>query len=530
MFFDFLRAWQMAASVTAMLTDFYQITIALGYFHQGRQDEPACFDLFYRTQPFKGSFAIFAGLAEAIEFVSTFKFSDADLAYIAQNLPGAPPTFIEYLKNIDMKKVKITAFREGAVVFPREPLLRVEGPIAYCQLLETPLLNAINFPTLMTTNALRFRLHAKDAVLMEFGLRRAQGPHGAMAASRYSFIGGFNGTSNVLAGQKYGIPISGTVAHSFIMSFSSLSQLKTRTIPHAQTGALIDLWEIAKRVLQEGGVHSTESELISFVAQAQTFPGNFLALVDSYDTLKSGIPNFLAVCYALDKAGYRGKGVRLDSGDLAELSKAVRKMYIDFANKYKIEYIKNLIICASNDINEEELIRLARENHECNSFGIGTHLVTCQKQPALGGVYKLVEISGVPRVKVSNSLDKSSLPAKKLAFRLYDASGKEAADLLTEESEGIPAPGRIPGVVVYPTSGAEVVIDAARVEPLLVPAWDGGVAHVDDITTVRQRVLQARTSFNRDVLTVDRQKLYTVLVSKQLFRTLSALTKELMPA
>jgi nicotinate phosphoribosyltransferase len=516
-----------------MLTDFYQITIAMGYFHQGRQDEPACFDLFYRTQPFKGSFAIFAGLEEAIEFVSTFKFSEPELTYIAANLPNAPPSFIQYLREIDMKKVTITAFREGTVVFPREPLLRVEGPLAYCQLLETTLLNSINFPTLMATNALRFRLHAQTAVLLEFGLRRAQGPHGAMAASRYSYIGGFNGTSNVLAGHKYGIPISGTVAHSFVMSFSSLDQLRTTALPHATTGAPIDLWAIGREVLSECGFRSTEAELIAFIAQAQTFPNNFLALVDSYDTLKSGIPNFLAVSYGLEKAGYRGKGVRLDSGDLAELSKGVRQMYIAFGEKYKLEYAKSFIICASNDINEEELIRLAREHHECNSFGIGTHLVTCQKQPALGGVYKLVEIMGTPRVKVSNSIEKSSLPAKKRVYRLYDAAGKQVADLIAEEAEGVPEPGVVKGVQVYPAgagAGAgELSIDVARIEPLLIPAWEGGVAHVDGIPVVRQRVLDQKATFDPQVLAVVEPKLYKVVISQQLFRTLDGLIKELTP-
>jgi nicotinate phosphoribosyltransferase len=313
------------------------------------------------------------------------------------------------------------------------------------------------------------------------------------------------------------------------MSFSSLDQLRTTTLPHATTGEPVDLWALGRQVLSECGFHSTAAELIAFIAQAQTFPGNFLALVDSYDTLKSGIPNFLAVSYGLDKAGYRGKGVRLDSGDLAELSKAVRQMYTAFGEKYKLEYAKNFIICASNDINEEELIRLAREHHECNSFGIGTHLVTCQRQPALGGVYKLVEIAGKPRVKVSNSIEKSSLPAKKQAYRLYDAAGRQVADLLAEEGEGVPGPGIVKGVQVYPAGGGEVVVEAARIETLLTPAWAGGVAHVDEIAAVRQRVLDAKATFDPDVLAVVEPKKYKVIISQQLFRTLDGLIKELTP-
>jgi nicotinate phosphoribosyltransferase len=501
------------------------VTIALGYFREGRQDEHAAFDLFYRTQPFQGTFAVFAGLQEAIQFIMEYKVTEEELVYLRENLPGVPDGFIDYLRNVDLKKLTITAFPEGSIVFPREPLMRVEGPIAYCQLVETPLLNCINFPTLMATNALRFRLHAPQARLMEFGLRRAQGPDGAMSASRYSYIAGFDGTSNVLAGRQYNIPIFGTVAHSFVMSFRSVSQLSSRTLAHAQTGEPIDMWAVAQQYVKENGFRSNEAELVAFVSQAITFPYNFLALVDSYDTLKSGIPNFLAASLALDRAGYRGKGVRLDSGDLGALSKAVRQMFIVFAERYDLEYAKKFIITASNDINEDELIRLAAEGHEINSYGIGTHLVTCQKQPALGGVYKLVEINGVPRVKVSNSVEKSSLPAKKNVFRLYDADGLEVADLLTELPEDV-RPGTVKAFRVYPDAGP-VTVEVAKVVPLLVTVWEGGAAHVDDIPTVRQRVLDARKSFNPAVLAVVNSRPYQVLISERLYITLDALIKAL---
>jgi nicotinate phosphoribosyltransferase len=309
------------------------------------------------------------------------------------------------------------------------------------------------------------------------------------------------------------------------MSFHSVSQLSSRTLAHAQTGEPIDMWAVAQQYVKENGFRSNEAELVAFVSQAITFPYNFLTLVDSYDTLKSGIPNFLAASLALDRAGYRGKGVRLDSGDLGTLSKAVRQMFIVFAERYDLEYAKKFIITASNDINEEELIRLAAEGHEIDSYGIGTHLVTCQKQPALGGVYKLVEINGVPRVKVSNSVEKSSLPAKKNVFRLYDADGLEVADLLTELPEDV-RPGTVKAFRVYPDAGP-VTVEVAKVVPLLVTVWEGGAAHVDDISTVRQRVLDARKSFNPAVLAVVNSRPYQVLISERLYITLDALIKAL---
>ena len=506
----------------AMLTDLYQITITRSYFKEKRHEEPACFDLFYREQPFCGSFAIFAGLEEAITVMKEFRFSDPQLDYL-KSVPGLQmdEAFLEYLRNIDMSKLKITAFPEGSVVFPREPLLRIEGPLGLCQLAETPLLNAINFPTLMTTNAMRFKLRAGNAIVMEFGLRRAQGPDGALSASRYSYVGGFDSTSNVLAGMMYGIPVAGTVAHSFISSFTSLKQLDTTKIAHKETGAPVDLLECAQRALKQMGCETTESELAAFLAQAMSYPNAFMGLVDTYSTLKSGVPNFLAVAYGLHEAGYKAIGVRLDSGDLATLSKQVRQLFVDFSKKFGIEYAAKFNITASDSINEDELERLAREGHEINAFGIGTHLVTCQRQPALGGVYKLVEIMGQPRVKVSNCLDKATLPAKKDILRLYDDTGKEIADLLVMAGETV-EPGEISGFEVYPDS-KPVTVKAAQVKPMLVTAWENGVAHVDSVQQARERVINARKTFNPDIMSVTNDKLYSVMVSKKLHDLLMSL-------
>lgn len=509
--------------MSAALTDFYQFTISLGYFHEGRQDETACFDLFYRKQPFKGSFAIFGGLEECINFIQGYKFTEEELEYIKSNLPGQNDDFIDYLRNMDMKKLKITAIPEGSVVFPREPLLRVEGPIACCQLIETPLLNYINFATLMTTNALRFKLRAGEhKTLMEFGLRRAQGPNGAMSASRYSYLGLFDSTSNVLAGQKYGIPIAGTVAHSFVTSYFDIKQLKTTCIKHAETGEDIDLYKYAQQVLQECGFHSNQNELVSFIAQALVYPNNFLALVDTYDTLKSGIPNFLAVSYGLHKAGYKGKGIRLDSGDNVELSKAVRKMYIEFSQKYNISYAAKYLITASNDINEEELIRINKLGHEIDSFGIGTHLVTCQAQPALGGVYKLVEIDDVPRVKLSESIEKSTIPCKKDLYRCYDENGKAIADILAVSGE-TPKQGKC--FKVFPDA-KEFELKCSEIKPLYIVAWDHGVPHADSLQVCRERVIDNYKNFNKNVLTVNESEEYPILTTPKLYQTMEELIKK----
>jgi nicotinate phosphoribosyltransferase len=509
-----------------MLTDFYQLTISLMQWEKGRADEEVTFDLFYRTQPFKGTFAIFAGLNEAINFIKNFKFTESHLKYIQENMPGVNPGFIDYLRKLDTKKLTIMAPKEGSIVFPREPLLRVTGPNCLCQLIETPLLNCINFATLMATNSGRFRLLTGKAVLMEFGLRRAQGPDGAMSATRYSYLGGFDSTSNVLAGYKWGIPIAGTVAHSFICSFYDKSCLGKTTIKHKETGEEIELLEPALKCIEENGWHPNHTELYAFIAQAQAFPENFLALVDTYDTLTSGIPNFLAVSYALTKAGYKGKGIRLDSGDLAELSKSVRKMYIEFAEKYNFEYAKKFLITASNDINEKSLLELARKGHEINSYGIGTHLVTCQAQPALGGVYKLVEIDHQPRVKLSNDLIKVTLPGKKNLFRLYGKDGHAICDLLTLGDDEGPQPGKAKLFEAWPST-QPFECEFEKAVPLFTPAWKDGKETIDDLKTARTFAMeQIHGGFRPDVVKIIDPVSYKVCLSDKLHKKLVQLVEE----
>lgn len=324
-----------------------------------------------------------------------------------------------------------------------------------CQLLETTLLTLVNYASLVATNAARHCLAAgKDKVVLEFGLRRAQGPDGGVSASRYSYLGGVHGTSNVLAGRLFGIPIKGTHAHSFVTSFASPDDLteETKKLTDAKGEKTYDFWELVKAARADLGFYNTnESELVAFTAYARTFPKGFLALVDTYDTLNSGVPNFLVVALALHRLGYKSLGIRLDSGDLAYLSTQTRKLFVDTAkrikdisekkNKDKIEnvdYFEKFSIVASNDLNEDTINSLNRQGHSIDVFAVGTNLVTCQAQPALGCVYKLVEINGTARIKLSQEANKVTLPGKKAAFRLYGSAGHALVDILVPYKQETP--------------------------------------------------------------------------------------------
>ncbi|KAJ1372637.1 Nicotinate phosphoribosyltransferase [Parelaphostrongylus tenuis] len=387
--------------VQPLLTDFYQITMCYGYWLAGKHDESAVFDLFFRENPFHGEFTIFAGFEECLRFVENFRFNNSDIEFIREILSeDCDPDFLQYLTHLDCSKLKIKAIPEGSVVFPRVPLITVDGPLAVCQLMESTFLNLVNFASLVATNASRFRQAAGDKVqLLEFGLRRAQGPNGAISASRYCYIGGFDGTSNVLAGRLFGIPLRGTHAHSFICSFASDDDLQVRFLRSMDGSVEEDLYSLSKEKRHwmmekaEWGVLESEvndGELAAFVAYAIAFPTSSIFLIDTYDVLRSGVINFVAVTLALFELGYRSVGCRIDSGDLAYLSKQVRSRLRMVAElEVTLHWIKFLKIVASNDINEETIISLNQQSHEINSFGIGTHLVTCQKQPALGCVYKV---------------------------------------------------------------------------------------------------------------------------------------------
>eukprot|EP00038_Savillea_parva_P021917 m.36349 g.36349 ORF g.36349 m.36349 type:complete len:581 (+) comp5395_c0_seq1:154-1896(+) len=440
----------------AMLTDFYQITMGYSYWKAGKGDEIATFDLFFRKNPFQGEYTIFAGLDECVRFLQNFQFTREDIEYLKTQLPPyIEDEFFDYLESIDSSEVTLHAVDEGSIVFPKVPLIRLRGPLLIVQLMETPFLTMVNFASLVCTNAARHRIAVGDKIkLLEFGLRRAQGPDGGLSASRYCYMGGFDATSNVLAGQIFGIPVKGTHAHAYVTSFVKEDEArKTLVVPHADGVsppckdflALCRKYaaELCQRCSEWGyAVDPNEGELIAFATYAFSFPDGFLALVDTYDVMKSGIPNYITVLMGLNELGYRAGGVRLDSGDLAYLSISVRKFFERVAAGIDgLAWVAQTPIVASNNINEETLYSLRNQGHEINIFGVGTHLVTCQAQPALGCVFKLVQVNDTPRIKLSEDVEKVTLPGDKAAFRLYGKDGHCIVDLMMNTTEAPPQAG-----------------------------------------------------------------------------------------
>ena len=485
---------------TALLTDAYQITMAYAYWKNDKHERSASFDLLFRKNPFGGEFTIFAGLEEALKFVSNFKFTREDVEYLRKCdfAKGMDARFFdEYLsQEVDCSKITIEAVKEGTMVFPRVPLVHVTGPLGVAQLLETTLLTLINYASLVATNAARHRLMAgDDAQLLEFGLRRAQGVDGGVSASRYAYVGGFDATSNCEAGRQFGIPVRGTHAHSFVQAHSKWEDIDGKKVGDCEDfcaearellkelrEAMVSFSDSNDSALYHFG-ETNESELISFCAYAIAFPNSFLALIDTYDTLKSGTPNYVAVALTLKKCGFQPIGVRIDSGDLSYLSLTIRKFMVEAEKclerrgKQYSALAKGLAektkITASNDICETVLRELKQSGHSIDAFGIGTHLVTCMAQPALGCVYKLVEIDKTPRIKLSEDVEKVTIPGKKQCYRLYGKIGEPIVDVMLRENEKEPKVGeRV--LCRHPfLEGKRAFVTPAKVEKLLLVCWDG---------------------------------------------------------
>ncbi|XP_040847502.1 nicotinate phosphoribosyltransferase isoform X2 [Ochotona curzoniae] len=440
------------AAARPLLTDLYQVTMALGYWRAGRAHDHADFELFFRRCPFGGAFALFAGLRDCVRFLRAFHLRDADVQFLASKLPpDTDPAFFEHLRGLDCSSVTLRALPEGSLAFPGVPLLQVSGPLLVVQLLETPLLCLVGYASLVATNAARLRLIAgPEKRLLELGLRRAQGPDGGLTASTYSYLGGFDGSSNVLAGQLRGVPVAGTLAHSFITSFSG-SEVPPEPMlapavgegPAVNLPAHVKVW--LERVCAHLGLGVQEphpGERAAFVAYALAFPQAFQGLLDSYSVCRSGLPNFLAVALALGELGYRAVGLRLDSGDLLRQAQEIRGILQSTAARFQMPWLERVSITVSNNVDEEELARLVQEGSEVNVIGIGTSVVTCPQQPSLGCVYKLVCVGGQPRMKLTEDLEKQTLPGKKAAFRLLDADGSPLLDLLQLAEEPSPQPGQ----------------------------------------------------------------------------------------
>ena len=505
-----------------LLTDLYQLTMCYAYWCNDKQDDPAVFDLFFRENPFGGEFTIFAGLEEVLRFVSTWRVTADHVAELRRRYPDWQEGFWPYLSALSLSSVRIYAIEEGTIAIGRTPLIRVEGPLALCQLMETTFLVLVNYASLVTTNAARHRLAVgPHKTLLEFGLRRAQGPDGAMSASRYSYIGGFDGTSNLKASILFGIPCSGTHAHSFVSSFLTFSDIKSTTLPFntdaasfpasyqpsqpppspGQQGDFVAAVTAWRGRLQR---HSTnQSELAAFIAYAQAYPRAFLALVDTYDVLESGLWNFLFVALGLLEFGYRPRGIRLDSGDLAYLSRQCRAVFRAVGEKWGRPELAALTIVASNDLSENVLYSLREQGHEIDTFAIGTHLVTCKSQPALGCVYKLVQVKGEPRIKVSHDSSKITIPGRKDVFRLFGASGEAVLDLLVSSGGGPPLVGKRV-LCRHPfDANKRVYVTPSRVQPLLLLVWDGDsglVAPFPSLLELKHRVQRELSSFREDHL------------------------------
>uniref|UniRef100_A0A8B9Q6B4 Nicotinate phosphoribosyltransferase n=1 Tax=Apteryx owenii TaxID=8824 RepID=A0A8B9Q6B4_APTOW len=308
---------------------------------------------------------------------------------------------------------------------------------------------------------------------MEMGLRRAQGPDGGLSASKYSYIGGFDCTSNVLAGKLYGIPVQGTVAHSFIMSFTSLAEVEPRVLTPLAGGEPADLPSLAEswlpqvcELLQVSPDKVNRGELAAFVSYAISFPRNFQGLLDTYCVMRSGLPNFCAVALALNQLGYRAVGVRLDSGDLAKQSKEIRRVFRACGARFQVPWFETLSIAVSNDISEQSLEDFIREGSEIDMIGVGTNLVTCPRQPSLGCIYKLVKVNGFPCLKLTEDEEKMTIPGTKTVYRLYDAAGHPFMDLMALEEEPSPSAGQELTVHILGRSGEASQVRPATVETL----------------------------------------------------------------
>jgi len=373
---------------TASYTDKYQLSMSQVYFLKGNKGMRAVFDYFFRKLPFNGGYAVFAGLGDLLETLSNLKFDKHDLEYLKEL--GYNSDYIAYLKNFRFSG-NVYSSAEGDMVFPVRPVLQIEADIIEAQIIETILLNILNFQTLIATKASRMRHAAENKTLIDFGLRRAQGP-GGYYASRAAYIGGFDGTSNVRAGRDYGIPVSGTMAHSFVESY--------------------------------------DDELTAFMHFAEVQPAECVLVADTYDTLKSGLPNAIKVAKILESRGQRLAGIRLDSGDLAYLAKECRRI-LDSEN---LSYVK---IAASNQLDEYIIKSLIEQHAPIDVFGVGTSLVTGHPDAALDGVYKLAMANGKPRIKLSENISKITLPQRKQVFRICDSEdnfiGADAITLAEEQ-------------------------------------------------------------------------------------------------
>ncbi len=468
-----------------MMTDLYQLTMMYGYYKHGMKDNIAVFDLFYRQNRDNCAYSVMAGTESAIEYINNLRFTDDDIEYLCSlNLFGED--FLEMLRGFRFTG-SIYGMKEGTIVFPREPLLRVEAPIIEAQLVETALLTLVNHQTLIATKANRVCYAANGGQVLEFGLRRAQGADAGIYGARAAMVGGCVATSNVIAGKWFDIPVKGTHAHSWVMSFPT--------------------------------------ELDAFRAYADVFPDSCMFLVDTYDTIRSGIPNAIKVFDELRAKGYEPVGIRLDSGDLAYLSKKAREMLDDAG-------YENAKIFVSGDLDERVIYDLRTQGACIDVYGVGTKLITSSDQPALGGVYKMsceiVDGVEIPKMKLSDNPAKTTLPGKKKVLRLCNKSHKAIADLSALDSEKIES-GKELKLFHPEQTYKSMTLRDFTVRDLLVPLFIDG-KQVYELPTLTEIQEYARSEM--DTLWPESKRLlnpheYKVDISDRLYDLRKRLTWEL---
>lgn len=460
----------------ALLTDFYELTMMAGYFKYDRLSQQVCFDYFFRSLPPQAGFAVFAGLDPFLDYLDQLRFAPDDIEYL-RSLGIFDEPFLHFLREFK-PHLTVRAVPEGTVVFPFEPLLQVEGSIFEAQLIETALLNILNYQTLIATKAARICLAADGDPVMEFGLRRAHGPDGGVSGSRAAYIGGCSVTSNTLAGKVYGIPVSGTHAHSWVMSF--------------------------------------DSELEAFRAFAQHYPERCVLLVDTYDTVTSGVPNAIRVFQEMHAQGVPVRpAIRLDSGDLAKLSKIAHRQMTEAG-------FENPTIVATNDLDEDLIADLKRQGAKINVWGVGTHLITAYDAPALGGVYKLAAIldHGVwrSRMKISSNIEKATDPGQKQLLRYYDAQGHPLCDVMALQGESYPESGTVEGRSrLWPHLHLRES-NTARMQPLLDLVFEDGrrLRPAQPVSAVREYAQQQKNLLADEYKRLRNPQIYPVFLSEAL--------------
>ncbi|MBN1595329.1 nicotinate phosphoribosyltransferase [candidate division FCPU426 bacterium] len=478
---DIARRW-IGREGLGLLTDFYELTMLSGYLKHGLAEQQVAFEYFFRTLPAHNGFVLTAGLEQLLDYLEHLRFTPEDLAYLESLKVFDQPT-LDYLSAF-RPDINVWAIPEGTPVFPHEPIIRLTGPLPHLQLVETFLLNSLNYQSLIATKTARICAAAQGDPVLEFGLRRAQGPDGGLIGSRGAFIGGAVATSNVLAGRLFNLPVKGTHAHSWVMSFST--------------------------------------EKAAFEAFVESFPQGCVLLVDTYDTLKSGVPNAIAV---FKERPHLAPAIRIDSGDLARLSKAAHRLFAQAG-------MPNVRIVGTNDLDEDLIADLKRQGAKINTWAVGTHLITSKDHPALDGVYKLVAIEkdGVwsPRIKLSANPEKATDPGLKRPIRCFDQDHHPLGDILLTEQEPLPADvvAAIDRLFLHQKRKLSGI---AQAEELLVPVYQAGrrVSPRPSLPQIRQHAQTSLAAFPEEYLRLRNPEIYWLGLSLELAKLKNTVLRDL---